>query len=100
MHLVSDISESTQQMDCGYNFSADISDWLHIGNVQDVYRSTNKFNYIQQIVKHNNQGTGLDYIEGTLTYIARQGCHDIDTAKIFSLQSDTDKHKIIRQAHP
>jgi len=46
MHLVSQISESIRRMGCGNNFTTDISARLHIGNVKETYRSTNKVNYI------------------------------------------------------
>jgi len=46
MHLVSHISESIRRMGSGDNFTTDISERLHIGNVKEAYRSTNKVNYI------------------------------------------------------
>jgi len=73
MHLVSHISESIQQMGSGDNFTTNMSEWLHIGNVKEAYRSTNKVNYIQQLLKHNDRCTGLDYMEETLSYLALQG---------------------------
>jgi len=44
MHLVSHISESIRRMGSGDNFTTDISERLHIGNVKEAYRSTNKVN--------------------------------------------------------
>jgi len=46
MHLVSHISESIRRMGSGDNFTTDISELLHIANVKEAYRSTNKVNYI------------------------------------------------------
>jgi len=46
MHLVSHISESIRRMGSGDNFTTDISEPLHITNVKEAYRSTNKVNYI------------------------------------------------------
>ena len=66
MHLVSHISESIWRMDSGDNFTTDISERLHIRNVKEVYRSTNNVNYIQQMLKHNDHCTSLDYTEETL----------------------------------
>jgi hypothetical protein len=66
MYLVSNISESIQRMGSGDNFTTNISGWLHIGNVNEAYRSTNKVNYIRQMLKHNDRSTGLDYMEETL----------------------------------
>ena len=72
VHLVSHISESIWRMGSGDNFTTDISERLHIGNVKEAYRSTNKVNFIQQMLKHNDQCTGLDYMEQTLSYFALQ----------------------------
>jgi len=38
MHLVSHISESILAMGSRDNFTTDISEWLHIGNVKEAYR--------------------------------------------------------------
>jgi len=73
LHLVSHISESIRRMGSGDNITTDISERLHIANVKEAYRSTNKVNYIRQILKHNDQCTGLDYMEETLSYLALQG---------------------------
>jgi len=45
MHLMSHISESIRRMGSGDNFTTDISERLHITNVKEAYRSTNKVNY-------------------------------------------------------
>jgi len=47
MHLVSHISESIRRMDSSDNFTTNICEWLHIGNVKEAYRSTKKVNSIQ-----------------------------------------------------
>jgi len=99
MHLVSHISESIRGMGSGDNFTTDISEWLHDANVKEAYRSTNKVNYIQQMLKHNDRCTGLDYMEETLSYLALQGCYDIDSAKVFNLLSATDKRRSPCRAH-
>jgi hypothetical protein len=54
-HLVSQISESIIQMGSGDNFNTDIAEWLHITNVKEAYRSSNKVNYIRQMLKHNDR---------------------------------------------
>jgi len=99
MHLVSNISESIRQMGYGNNFTTDISERLHIGNVKEAYRSTNKVNYIQQMLKHNDRCTSLDYMEETLSYLALQGWYDIGSAKVFNLQSAANKRRNRRRAH-
>jgi len=91
MHLVSHKSESIRQMGSGDNFTTDISERLHIGNVKEAYRATNKVNYIQQMVKHNDRCTRLDYMAERLSYLALQGWYDIDFAKVFNLLSAADK---------
>jgi len=93
MHPVSQISESIRRMGSRENFTTDISERLHIGNVKEAYRSTNKVNYIQQMLKHN------DYMEETLSYLALQGWYDIDSAKVFNLLSAADDRRNTRQAH-
>ena len=99
MHLVSNISESIWRMGSRDNFTTDISERLHIGHVKEAYRSTYKVNYIQQILKHNERCTGLDYMEETLSSLAHQGCSDIHSANILNLLSATDKQRNIPRAH-
>jgi len=99
MHLVSHISESIRRMGFGDNFTADISERLHIANVKEAYRSSNKVNYIRQMLKHNDRCTGLDYMEETLSHLALKGWYNIDSAKVFNLLSATDKRQSTRRAH-
>jgi len=54
MHLLSHISVSILRMGSGDNFTTDISQRLYTVNVNEAYRSTNKVNYIRQILKHND----------------------------------------------
>jgi len=74
VNLVSHILESIRQMGSGDNFTTDISEQLHIGNVKEEYRSTNTVNCIRQMLELNDQFTGLDYMEETLCHLALQGC--------------------------
>jgi hypothetical protein len=99
MHLVSHIPESIWQMGSCDNFTSDICERLHIANVQEEHRSTNKVNYIRQMFKHNDQCTGLDYMEETLSYLALQGWYDIVSAKDFNGLSATDKRRSTHRAH-
>jgi hypothetical protein len=78
-------------MGSGDNFTTDISEWLHIVNVAEAYRSTNKVNYIQQMLKHTDQCTSLNYMVKTLSYLALQGWNDTDSANVFHLLSAPDK---------
>jgi hypothetical protein len=59
--------------------------------VKQAYHSSNKENYIWHILKHNYLCTGVDCMEGTLSYLELQGWYDIDFAKVFNLLSATDK---------
>ena len=72
-------------MGSGDNFTTDISERLHISNVKEAYRSTNKVNYIRQMLKHNDQFTGLDYMQETLSFLTLQGWYDIHSVKVFNL---------------
>jgi len=99
MFLVSHISESIWRMGSGDHFTTDISEWLHIPNMKEAYRSSNKINYIRQMVKHNDRCTGLDYMEVTPSYLALEGGYDIDSAKVFALLSATDKRRSTPRAH-
>jgi hypothetical protein len=90
MQLVSHKSQSIRRMGSCENFTNDLSEWLHIGNVKEAYQSTNKVNYIRQMLKHTDRSTGLDYMEETLSYLALQRWYDIDSAKVSNLLSAAD----------
>ena len=78
-------------MGSGDNFTTDNPEWLHIANVKEAYRSTNKVNDIRQILKHNDRCTSLDYREEMLSHLALQGCYNIDLAKVFNQLSATNE---------
>jgi hypothetical protein len=99
MHLVSHISESLRRMGSGDNISTDIAEQLHIANGKEAYRCSNKINYIRHMLKNNDWCTGLDYMEETLSYLALEGCYDVDSAKVFNLLSATDKQRSTRRVH-
>jgi len=99
MHLVSHISESMQRMRSGDVVTTAISERLHIANVKEAYWSSNIVNYIQQMVKHNDQCTSLDYMEETLTNLPLQGWYNSDSAKVFNLLCTTHKSRSTRRAH-
>jgi hypothetical protein len=77
-------------MGSGDNFTPNISERLHIGNVKEAYRSTNNVNYIQHMLTHDDRCTGLDYMEETLSYLALQGWYNSDSVKVFNLLSAAD----------
>jgi len=99
MHLVSHISQSIRGMGSGDNFTPDSSEWLHIGNVNEAYWSTNKVNYLRQMLQHNDRSTAPEYMDETLSYLALQGWYDIDSVKVFNLLSAADKWRNTSRAH-
>jgi len=99
MHLVSHISERIQRMRSGDNYTTDIYEWLHITNVKEAYWSSNKVNYIQQMLKHNDKCTGVDNMEETQSHLALDGWYDIDSTKGFNLLATTDKRWSTWRAH-
>jgi len=70
---MSEISEWSQRMGSGENVITDITEQVHIANVKEAYRYSSKVNYIEQMLKHNNRCTGLDYMEETLLNVPLQG---------------------------
>jgi len=99
MHLAGHISESIRQMGSSDIFTTDMSEWLQVTNVKEAYQSSNKVNYIRQMLKHNDWCTGLDYMEETLSYLALQDWYNIDSAKVFNLLSATDSQQSTHRAH-
>jgi len=99
MNLVSHISASIWWIGSGTNFTMNISELLHTWNVKQVYHFTHNLNYIWQMLKHNDQCTGLDHMEETLSYLVLQGWYDIDPAKVFNLLSTADNQQNSPRAH-
>jgi len=93
MHLVSHISKSIWQKGSSDNFTTDISERLHIANVKVAYWSSNKVNYIQQMLHHNDQCSSLEYMEKPLSYLALEGWYENYSATILNLLSDADKRQ-------
>ena len=98
-HRARHISESIRRTGSGDNFTTVISERLHMAIVKEAYQSSNKVNYIRQILKHNYRCTGLDYMEDTLSYLALQGWYDIDYATVYNLLFATDKKRSTHRAH-
>jgi hypothetical protein len=87
-------------MGSGDNFTTDITPRLHMGNVKEAYQSSNKVNYIRQMLKHSDRCTGLDYMDEALSHLALQGWYVIDLATVFKLLSATIKLRNNNRAHP
>jgi hypothetical protein len=99
MQFLSHISESIWQMGSGNNVTPDISEPLHIGNVKEAYRSTNKVNDIGKMIKHDGKCTCLDCMEKVVSHHALQGWQNIDSANVFNLLSITNKRRNTHRAH-
>jgi hypothetical protein len=93
IHHLSHISGSIQCMGSGDNFTSDISKRLYITNKNKTDQFTKNADYIQQILKHPDWCTSLDYLDETLSYLPFQGWYNIDSAKFSThcLQPKNDK---------
>ena len=98
MHLLSHYHEFIVRMGASDNFSTDISELLHISNVTDACRASNRVNFICQVLAHNNRHTALDYMHQTLRWLALQGWHDKDSAATLNLRCAADKRRYTRCA--
>ena len=85
MQFVSHRPGSIRRMGSSDNITTEISERLHMANVNEAYQSGNKVNYIPQMLKHNDRCTGLDYMEETLSYLTLQGRYEVDFVKVFNL---------------
>jgi len=93
MHFVSHVSVSIWRMGSGDNFTPDISALLDIPHVKEAYRSSNKVNYIWQLLKQN------DYMEEIPSYVALQVWYVIDSTEVDNLLSATDQQQSTPNAH-
>jgi hypothetical protein len=59
-HFVSHVSDSIWQICSGDDFTTYFSEWVLITNVKEASQSTNKANYIQRMLKHNDWCTCFD----------------------------------------
>jgi len=66
------ISQSILSLSFTDNFTTDISEWLHIANVNEAYPWSNNVNHIGEMLQQNDQWTDLDYIQETLSYLLLQ----------------------------
>jgi len=51
------------------------------------------------MLMHNDQCTGREYVEETLSFLALQGWYDIDSERVFNLLSATVKQQSTPGAH-
>ena len=54
MHMLGHVSNSIRQMGSPDNFSTDISELLHIENVKEAYRASNRVQYEEQMLWYND----------------------------------------------
>jgi hypothetical protein len=71
-------------MASGEKFSCEISEQLLMANMKEAYPSSNKINYISQMLNHNDQCTGLAYMKQILSHLALQGWYNIDSGTDFN----------------
>ena len=98
MHLLSHYREFIIRMGASDNFSTDISELLHISNIKDAYRASNRVNCMRQVLANNDGHTALDYMHQTLRWLALQGWHDNDSAAILDLVRAAEKRRYTRRA--
>jgi hypothetical protein len=55
MHLPSHIEEAIRRMGSPDNFTTDISELLHVENVKEAYRASNRVDYMKQMLWHNDR---------------------------------------------
>ena len=87
MHLPSHIEEAIRRMGAPDNFTTDISELLHVENVKEAYRASNRVDYMEQMLWYNDRTTSLDYMKHTLVYLATKGYYDKDTARVLGMQN-------------
>src|SRR5207302_11165890 len=91
MHMLSYVSSSIHRMGSPDNFSTHISELLHIENVKEVYRASNRVQYVEQMLWYNHRHTGIAYMVQVLEHLARRGMYDHDTARILSMQTRDER---------
>ena len=92
MHLPSHIGESIKLIGLLDNFTTDISEHLHIRNIKDAYKKSNRVDYIKQMLFYNDRALGLEYMSQALRTLALQGYGDEQCARVLGLQSQEGKH--------
>jgi hypothetical protein len=98
MHLLSHYREFIVQMGSPDNYTTDISELLHITNVKEGYRASNRVDFVRQILLHNDRHTSIAYMEHTLRWLALRGWHDADSAVVLNLMSSRDRQQMTRRA--
>jgi len=87
MHILSHSSNSLRQMGSPDNFSNNISELLHIENVKEAYRPSNRVQYKEQMLWYNDRHSGIAYMVQTLEHLALNGIYDHDTARVLGMQT-------------
>jgi hypothetical protein len=85
MYLTSHLSQAIGQIGSGNNFTANVAEWLQIGNVKEPDRSTSSVNYIPPMLMYTDWSTSLHYMEETLVYCSLQVWYDIASVNIFNI---------------
>jgi len=89
--MLGHVSNSIRQMGSPDNFSADILELLHIENVKEAYRASNRVQYEKQMLWYNDRYTRIAYMVQTSEYIALSGIYDHDTASALGMQTRNER---------
>lgn len=87
MHLPTHIADCVRYMGSPDNFSTDISELLHIENIKEAYRASNRVDYEKQMLFWNEWILNLAYMDQTLKFLALQGYYVPDQASPLSAYS-------------
>ncbi|KAF8454280.1 hypothetical protein BDZ91DRAFT_561926 [Kalaharituber pfeilii] len=66
------------------NWTTDVSEALH-GACKDAYRSSNRVDYIQQVLDHMDRSIGMGYMHAALVYLATKGYYVRKSTRILEL---------------
>jgi len=91
MHMLGHVSNSIRRMESPDNFTTDISELLHIENVQEAYRASNRVYYEVEMLWYNDRHTGIPYMVPALEHLALSGIYNHDTARVLSMQTQNER---------
>ena len=89
--MVGHVSNCIRRMESPYNFSTNISGLLHIENLEEAFRASNRVPYEQQMLLYNERYTGIAYTIQTLQHLGSSGIDDYDTARALCMQTRNER---------
>ncbi|KAG0643370.1 hypothetical protein HOY80DRAFT_997773 [Tuber brumale] len=97
MHMLSHASNTIHRIGSPDNFSTDISELLHIENIKEAYRASNRVQYEDQMLWYNDRQTGIVYMVQILEDLALSrittGRPSQNLAPVISLQIQVPERK-------